>query len=283
MKLKCIVSFVVMAMLLTSCKSSVIEGTESSLYSENNIDTCKITADQANIRSGCSNTANVLQTANKDATYNVVSQVADWYAVQLPDNTIGFLAKTECKAIVDESKPIKLPPTAQRTPAQTTGKNATTNITNNNAGDSAADTATKATKDSAANSGSLTADEQQMVDLVNKARGENNLPALEVDMAVVKVARVKAQDMIDNKYFSHTSPTYGSPFDMMKSFSIHYTLAGENIAGNQTVAAAHDALMNSPGHRANILKTDYTHIGIGIVDGGPYGKMFTQMFISKPK
>lgn len=283
MKLKYLIPLMAFAMLMTSCKPSVIEGTESSLYAENTIDKCKITTEQANIRSGCTNTAEVVATANKDATYDVVSQVSDWYAVQLPDNEIGFIPKSECKAIVDESKPIKLPPTAQRTPAQTTGKNPTTDKTVNNAGDSAADTATKATKDSTTNSGSLTADEQQMFDLVNKARAENNLPALEVDMAVVKVARIKAQDMIDNNYFSHNSPTYGSPFDMLKSFSIHYVTAGENIAGNQTVAAAHDALMNSPGHRANILKTDYTHIGIGIVDGGSYGKMFTQMFTSKPK
>jgi uncharacterized protein YkwD len=88
--------------------------------------------------------------------------------------------------------------------------------------------------------------------------------------------------MIDNNYFSHNSPKYGSPFDMMKSFGIKFVHAGENIAGNQTVQAAHNALMNSPGHRQNILSTDYTHIGIGIQKGGSYGNMFTQQFISKP-
>ncbi len=270
-------------MLMTSCKPAVLDGIESSLYDENDISKLKITADEANIRSGCSNTAEVLQTADKDATYDVVSQVSDWYAVKLPDNTIGFVPQSECKAIVDETQPIKLPPTAQRTPAQTTDKNAGAKNNDTNTGNTAAPKENKATQDSATNSGSLTADEQQMLDSVNKARAENNLPALQADLAVTKVARVKSKDMIDNNYFSHTSPTYGSPFDMLKSFSIHYVLAGENIAGNQTVAAAHDALMNSPGHRANILKADYTHVGIGIVDGGSYGKMFTQMFVSKPK
>lgn len=122
-----------------------------------------------------------------------------------------------------------------------------------------------------------------MVQLVNKARAENNLPALKVDTELANVARIKSQDMIDNNYFSHNSPTYGSPFDMMKDFGINYVQAGENIAGNQDVQKAHDALMNSPGHRKNILSPDFTHIGIGIRKGGQYGNMYTQMFISKPQ
>ncbi|MFC5447325.1 CAP domain-containing protein [Paenibacillus aestuarii] len=127
----------------------------------------------------------------------------------------------------------------------------------------------------------LTAEEQQMLDLVNQARASAGLPPLAVDPALVKTARLKSQDMVDNNYFSHESPTYGSPFDMMNKFGISYNSAGENIACNQTVQAAHEALMNSPGHRANILSKDYTHIGIGIVNGGSCGKMFTQQFISK--
>ncbi|MCZ8519152.1 MULTISPECIES: CAP domain-containing protein [Paenibacillus] len=127
----------------------------------------------------------------------------------------------------------------------------------------------------------LTSEEQQMVTLVNQARAAAGLPALSVDLPLSKVARLKSQDMVNNNYFSHQSPTYGSPFDMMKKFGITYRTAGENIACNQGVEAAHTALMNSPGHRANILNKDFTHIGIGIVNGGPCGKMFTQQFIGK--
>lgn len=125
----------------------------------------------------------------------------------------------------------------------------------------------------------LTADEQKMLNLVNQERAKAGLPGLKVHPELVKLARLKSQDMINNKYFSHQSPVYGSPFDMMKSAGISYTRAGENLAGAPTVERAHTNLMNSPGHRANILNKDFTHIGIGIVDGGPYGKMFTQMFI----
>ncbi|SDN58662.1 uncharacterized protein, YkwD family [Paenibacillus sp. yr247] len=127
----------------------------------------------------------------------------------------------------------------------------------------------------------LTVEEQQMLDQVNKERAAVGLSPLVVDAALTKTARLKSQDMDDNKYFSHDSPTYGSPFDMMEKFGITYNAAGENIACNQTVQAAHEALMNSPGHKANILSKDYNHIGIGIVDGGPCGKMFTQQFIGK--
>ncbi len=85
--------------------------------------------------------------------------------------------------------------------------------------------------------------------------------------------------MIDKNYTGHISPTYGSPFDMMKSMGITYSTAGENIAGAGTVDRAYTNLMNSPGHRNNILSPNYTKFGIGIIQGGPYGLMITQMFI----
>ncbi|MBH0169831.1 MAG: CAP domain-containing protein [Bacillota bacterium] len=124
----------------------------------------------------------------------------------------------------------------------------------------------------------LTAQEKQMLNLVNQEREKQGLPALKADPELTKVARVKAKDMIDNNYFDHNSPTYGSPFDMMKKFGVEYNTAGENLAGNSSVDGAHTSLMNSQGHRENILKSEYTSVGIGVVDGGQYGKMFVQMF-----
>jgi len=92
---------------------------------------------------------------------------------------------------------------------------------------------------------------------------------------------MKSQDMVDKNYFAHQSPTYGSPFELMRSQGISYRTAGENLAGAPSVETAHRNLMNSPGHRANILNPNFTHVGVGIVNGGPYGKMFTQHFIGK--
>lgn len=125
----------------------------------------------------------------------------------------------------------------------------------------------------------LTTDEAKMVNLVNQARNGQGVKALTVNSQLVTLARRKSQDMVDKNYFSHTSPTYGSPFDMMKSAGVKYSTAGENIAGAATTESAHQNLMNSPGHRANILNSSFTQIGIGIVSGSQYGKIFTQMFI----
>jgi len=125
----------------------------------------------------------------------------------------------------------------------------------------------------------LTADEQRMLNLVNSERAKMGLSALRANLKVTEVARLKARDMIAKNYFSHTSPTYGSPFDMMKQFGVSYRYAGENLAGAPGTDIAHTNLMNSPGHRANILNGNYREVGIGIIKGGPYGMMFVQMFI----
>ncbi|MDK2880138.1 MAG: hypothetical protein PWR06_2854 [Thermoanaerobacteraceae bacterium] len=125
----------------------------------------------------------------------------------------------------------------------------------------------------------LTADEQKMLDLVNAERKKAGVEPLKIDMRLVEISRKKSQDMIDKHYFGHTSPTYGTPFDALKANGVSFRYAGENLAGAPNVEEAHKALMASPGHRANILNPNYNYIGIGIVDGGPYGKMYTQTFI----
>ena len=126
---------------------------------------------------------------------------------------------------------------------------------------------------------SITAFEQEVIRLVNEIRVRNGLKTLTYDWELSRVARIKSQDMKDNRYFAHNSPVYGTPFQMMKNFGISYRSAGENIAkGYATPQAVVDAWMNSSGHRANILNANYTHIGVGYVAGGNY---WTQMFIRK--
>lgn len=126
---------------------------------------------------------------------------------------------------------------------------------------------------------SVTAYEQEVIRLVNEIRAENGLKPLTYDWELSRVARIKSQDMKDNRYFSHTSPVYGSPFQMIRSFGISFRSAGENIAkGYSTPRAVVNGWMNSSGHRANILNAGYTHIGVGYVSGGNY---WTQMFLSK--
>lgn len=127
----------------------------------------------------------------------------------------------------------------------------------------------------------LTANEKLMLDLINQERAKAGVAPLQVDMRLVESARVKSQDMITNNYFSHTSPVYGAFSALIRRYAPDYTYLGENIAGNRKVEAAHTAFMNSEGHRKNILNPKYTHIGIGIIEGGPYGMMFTQHFGGK--
>lgn len=119
--------------------------------------------------------------------------------------------------------------------------------------------------------------EKQVVDLTNAERAKEGLKPLEMHSPLMKVAQAKSEDMAKNNYFSHTSPTYGSPFDQIKSAGISYRSAGENIAqGQRTPQQVVQAWMESPGHRQNIMNANYTHIGVGFVDNGYY---WTQQFI----
>lgn len=124
--------------------------------------------------------------------------------------------------------------------------------------------------------------EKEVVRLTNIEREKHGLAPLELDEALSHVARDKSKDMRDAGYFSHHSPNYGSPFDMMNAYGIDYKTAGENIAaGQRTPQEVVNGWMNSDGHRANILNGSYTHIGVGHAEGGSYGHYWTQMFISK--
>jgi uncharacterized YkwD family protein/spore coat assembly protein SafA len=121
--------------------------------------------------------------------------------------------------------------------------------------------------------------EQQVLQIVNSERAKQGLKPLSMDWELQRVARTKSNDMCSKGYFSHTSPTYGSPFDMMKQFGISYRTAGENIAkGQRSPQEVMNSWMNSSGHRANILKGDFTHIGVGYEASG---NCWTQMFIGK--
>jgi uncharacterized YkwD family protein len=127
------------------------------------------------------------------------------------------------------------------------------------------------------NSKAILAYEAKVIELVNDIRKSNGLSTFATNVDLCQVARYKSQDMVDKNYFSHTSPTYGSPFDMMKQFGISYRTAGENIAyGYRTPESVVEGWMNSEGHRKNILNPSFTQIGVGYVSDGHY---WTQMFI----
>ncbi|MCP3031642.1 CAP domain-containing protein [Halobacillus sp. A1] len=124
--------------------------------------------------------------------------------------------------------------------------------------------------------------EQQVIDLTNKERTANGLAPLKKDWQLSRVARYKSKDMAEKGYFSHDSPTYGSPFQMMRDFNVSYSRGAENIAAGQTTPQqVVNGWMDSPGHRKNILDGNLKRIGVGYFEGGSMGHYWTQMFITK--
>ena len=198
---------------------------------------------------------NVITTVNKNEYIRVFAGVGEWYIVQTDSDYVGAVSRKYVRAIY---------------PSSSGSSNSGTG------GSSSSGNTSSSTETSKMNS-----DEKEVFDLINKQRTNNGLAALKNDSEVQRVARIKAQDMVDNNYFSHTSPTYGSPFDMLKSFKISYKTAGENIAGNSSNSSAVTAWMNSSGHKANILNSNFNYTGIGVVSSPKYGKMYVQLFIGK--
>ncbi len=125
-------------------------------------------------------------------------------------------------------------------------------------------------------------DEEQetyMLELLNNERVQNGLKPLILNEKLVEAARLKSIDLVEKDYFDHYSPTYGTPFDLLEKLGIDFDKAGENLAGNMDTLEVHRGLMASEGHRANILDSEYNQVGIGVVKGGRYGRIYTQLFI----
>ncbi|CQR73664.1 Cysteine-rich secretory protein family protein [Sporomusa ovata DSM 2662] len=160
---------------------------------------------------------------------------------------------TSVKAIKNSSN------SSNTTSSPTTGSNGTGSPTT-----ATGSSSTTSTTSTGTSSGNVITTEQQAVSLLNADRRANGLPDLQVDSRLTTLARNYAQDMLNRNYFSHYSPEGQSPFDRMKQAGITYSAAGENIAINRTVQQAEAAFMNSSGHRANILNSTYTKVGIGI-------------------
>ena len=217
-------------------------------YYNTGFSTGLVTATTLNVRSGPGTVFKVIATVKKNDYIRVFAGVGDWYIVQVEGDYVGAVSKKYIKPIYPNNS----------------NQSQNTNISNN-----------------INNLSDLTNDEKEVFNLINTQRTNNGLSALKIDNEVQKVARIKAQDMVDKNYFSHNSPTYGSPFDMLKSFKISYKTAGENIAGNSSNSGAVNAWMNSSGHKANILNGSFNYTGIGVVSSPKYGKVFVQMFIGK--
>ena len=156
------------------------------------------------------------------------------------------------------------------------------NQDNNNNQDQDKDDNNQNDDNNSSNINGFSKEQVEVLNLVNKERKANGLKPLTLNKELSNVANIKSRDMIEKGYFDHTSPTYGSPFDMMKKFNISYNTAGENIAmGQKTPSEVMNSWMNSSGHRANILNSTYTELGVGIQKDSNGTIYWTQMFISR--
>ena len=156
------------------------------------------------------------------------------------------------------------------------------NQDNNNNQDQDKDDNNQNNDNNSSNINGFSKEQVEVLNLVNKERKANGLKPLTLNKELSNVANIKSRDMIEKGYFDHTSPTYGSPFDMMKKFNISYNTAGENIAmGQKTPSEVMNSWMNSSGHRANILNSTYTELGVGIQKDSNGTIYWTQMFIGR--
>ena len=242
---KYIISLIVFLSLI-ACGNSV---QAMSYYQTVGTTTGLVTATSLNVRQGPGTNYGKVTLINKNEYVRVFAQIKDWYVIQTNNDYIGMVSKQYIKLIYPtKAETTTKPSNGVQTPTTTTG---------------------------------LTTDEQETFDLINAERTKAGLSPLKIDSELQNVARAKAKDLVDNNYFAHNSPTYGTPFQMMKSFGITYKTAGENIAGNSTNSGAVKAWMNSEGHRANILNSSYNYTGLAVVSSPKYGKIYVQMFIGK--
>lgn len=255
---KFLLSILIVATLFCTC--GVIYG--MTYYEEVDFVTGIVTASALNVRSGPGTNYKAIGLIYRNEYVRVFAKVGDWYVIQTDKDLIGAVSTKYIRKV-----------TPSKTTSNNTSNNTATNKSNINTNTNTSTTTNSTT--------SATSEEQELLRLINEQRAAYGLPALKFDAELQRVAKIKAEDLVNNNYFSHNSPTYGSPFDMMKSFGITYKAAGENIAGNSTLSGAVTAWMNSQGHRDNILSNAYNYTGIGVVNSPVYGKVMVQMFIGR--
>ncbi|NMA33935.1 MAG: SH3 domain-containing protein [Clostridiaceae bacterium] len=256
MKRKILILCVMAALLIsTTCYATAVGSVPKVLPAFEKIgsNTGEVNVNALNLREGPSTDYPSICKLSKGQLLTVMGKLGDWYAVYDPDTGRVGAVYGKYLDIEDATVPVS------------------------------ANVAETAEKQASLSSGKivLTEDEQKLLELVNKAREENGLEPLAIDENLMKVARIKAKDMVQNNYFSHQSPTYGSPFDMMRQFDTTFKSAGENIAGNKTVEGAFKAWMSSETHKKNILNPGFKVTGIGIENSAAYGKILVQQFIGR--
>lgn len=208
----------------------------------------KVTATSLKIRSGLSTQNDSIGLLAKDDTVHIYGKVDDWYIVKTENDLVGAVFSDYIETSY-ESETIQTSANVEiAEPVSATV---------------------------------LSQDEQIFFNLINNKRIANRLPEFKIDETLLNLARLKANDMVENKYFSHTSPKFGTLFEMLTNHQISYSKASENIAKNLNADSAIESLMKSEAHKNNILSQDFNYTGIAVVNSVDCGKIFVQIFVAK--
>lgn len=201
-----------------------------------------VTAESLKIRSGLSTENTQIGLLSKGDTIHIYAKIDNWYLIKTENNLVGAVFADYVEGIPQ--------------------------VENQNENENQNETL-------------LSQEEQIFFNLINNKRMENNLPEFELDEKLLNIARLKANDIVENKYFAHTSPNYGTIFEMLRDNQISYNKASENIARNLNAQSAIETLMNSESHKSNILSQDFNYTGIAVANSPEYGKIFVEIFIAK--
>ena len=241
--------FTMFVLLLTTNVGASDDGQDTFSYKTGN---ATVNVSGLNMRTGPGTEFAALASIGKSQAVKIVGQVGSWYAVyDYNTNQIGFVDGNYITVVSEDSKNDPKVPDEE-------------------APNMSEDVATPE---------NISDDAQRLLNLTNNVRQEKGAGRLEYSEELAKVAYDKAKDMVINNYFSHQSPSYGTPFEMMKAYGLNFTAAAENIAGNQTVDGAFYAWMNSESHMNNITNGDFTKTGIGVYTSPIYGKIIVQLFM----
>lgn len=250
-KAKCCALMIVFAMIvamITAPAGASDDGQETFAYKTGN---ATVNVSGLNLRSGPGTDFAALASIGKSQAVKILGQLGEWYAVyDYNSKQVGFVNGNYITAVSEDSKNDPKVP----------------------------DEEAPSISEDVSNLENVSDDAQRLLSLVNNVRQEAGSAKLEYSEELSKVAYDKARDMVTNNYFSHQSPSYGTPFEMMKAYGLAFTAAAENIAGNQTIDGAFYAWMNSDSHKANITNGDFTKTGIGVYTSPIYGKIIVQLF-----
>ena len=233
----------------------------------------KVKTECLNVRCGPGISYNKVGKIYKDEYISVFAKVGEWYIIQTDKSLIGAVSSEYIEAIYDENEVMVV-----KKESNEKGENNEVNGSENVSVPTSNDESNNLKSDSNLE---LTNEEQEFLNLINTNRKNAGLEELKIDSEIQNIARLKAKDLNENNYFSHTSEKYGNIEDMLKTFEFSFITSGENIAGNKNLAGAVEAWMNSENHKANILSESFNTTGIAVVESKTYGKIFVQVFAQK--